>query len=255
MNVLYLISGGDSGGAKTHMFALLDALHGRAGIKLVCFMDGVFYQEALKKDIDTVLLPQKSRFDMSVADDIKNIIRKDKIDIIHCHGARANFIIAKMKKRIVCPVVTTMHSDYLLDFDGFYRKIVYTGLNMWALRKMDYYIAVSTDFKKMLIKRGFRPNSIFTVYNGMNFDTPFSVDDKKEFLQSVGITPKDNELYIGIIGRHDSVTGHDIFVKGCLEVAAKYDNVKFMIEMFYGCSDELKLEIKSKFKNLLSKRK
>ena len=229
MNILFLISGGDSGGAKTHMFALLDALRGKAGIKLVCFMDGVFYNEVIEKDIDTVLLPQKSRLDMSVADSIERIIKEDKIDIVHCHGARANFIVAKMKKRISCPIVTTMHSDYLLDFDGFYRKIVYTGLNIWALRKMDYYIAVSSNFKKMLISRGFKPNSIFTVYNGMDFDTPFSFDEKDDFLRRVGVEPKDGEIYIGIIGRHDSVKGHDVFVKGCLEVAKKSKNVKFLI--------------------------
>ena len=229
MNILFLISGGDTGGAKTHMFALLDALRGKAGIKLVCFMDGVFYKEVTERDIDTVLLPQKSRFDMSVANSIEKIIKDDKIDVVHCHGARANFITAKMKKRIPCPVVTTMHSDYLLDFDGFYRKIVYTGLNIWALRKMDYYIAVSSNFKKMLISRGFKPNSIFTVYNGMDFDTPFSFDEKDEFLRRVGIEPKEGEIYIGIMGRHDSVKGHDIFIKGCLEVAKKCNNVKFLI--------------------------
>ena len=59
MNILFLISGGDTGGAKTHVFALLDALRGKANVKLVCFMNGDFYREAAEKDnIEAVLLQQ-----------------------------------------------------------------------------------------------------------------------------------------------------------------------------------------------------
>ena len=187
MKVLFLISGGDSGGAKTHLFALLDSLKHKCTVKMVCFMDGVFYQEILERDIDTVLLRQHSRFDMSVLDEIKRMVEEEGFDIVHCHGARANFIISKIKDRVSVPVITTMHSDYLLDFDGLYKKIIFTGLNMYALKKMDYYIAVSTSFKKMLAMRGFNPNDIYTVYNGMNFSEPISYDEKEDFYKSRSI--------------------------------------------------------------------
>lgn len=229
MKVLFLISGGDSGGAKTHLFALLDSLKFKCDVKMVCFMEGVFYKEILERDIDTVLLRQKSRFDLSVINTLTDMVKNEKYDIVHCHGARANFIGAKLKKKISCPVITTMHSDYLLDFDNLYKKIVFTGLNIRALRKMDYYIAVSSSFKKMLINRGFAPNDIFTVYNGINYDDEISYDDKEKFFRRVGIIPKDDEIYIGIIGRHDHVKGHDIFMKGCALVAKKHKNVRFLI--------------------------
>lgn len=229
MKVLFLISGGDSGGAKTHLFALLDSLKLKCAVKMICFMDGVFYQEILERDIDTVLLKQKNRFDMSVLDDIEKIVTEEGFDIVHCHGARANFIISKIKNRLKVPVITTMHSDYLLDFDVFYKKIFFTSLNMYALRKMDYYIAVSTSFKKMLSVRGFNPNDVYTVYNGMNFSEPITYDSKEDFYKRIGYTPKEGEVLVGIIGRHDHVKGHDIFMKGCVKVAQQHKNVKFLL--------------------------
>lgn len=229
MKVLFLISGGDSGGAKTHLFALLDSLKFKCDVKMVCFMDGVFYQEILERDIDTVLLKQRNRFDMSVLSEILRMVEEDGFDIVHCHGARANFIISKIKKKLSVPVITTMHSDYLLDFDGIYKKIVFTGLNTYALKKMDYYIAVSTSFKKMLSMRGFNPNDIYTVYNGMNFSDPISYDEKEDFYKRIGYVPKDGEVLVGIIGRHDHVKGHDIFMRGCAMAARKYKNVKFLL--------------------------
>lgn len=229
MKVLFLISGGDTGGAKTHVFALLQKLRHKCDIRLICFMDGDFYRELLDMEIDAKLLPQKSRLDMSVLGALKADIEKEKYDLIHCHGARANFIAARLKKAVKLPVVTTMHSDYLLDFDGIYKKLIYTTLNRLALSKMDYYIAVSSNFKRMLVSRNFEPNRIFTVYNGMDYDAPFSFDEKEDFLRRINCPAGEDDVLIGIIGRHDFVKGHDIFVRGCIETAKKYDNVKFLI--------------------------
>ena len=240
MKVLFLISGGDTGGAKTHVFALLKKLCTKCDIRLICFMDGDFYRELLDMGIDAKLLPQKSRLDLSVLKELKADIEKEKYDIIHSHGARANFIAARLKKTVKLPTVTTMHSDYLLDFDGIYKKLIYTSLNKMALRRMDYYIAVSSNFKKMLVSRSFEPNKIFTVYNGMDFDAPFSYDEKEDFLRRIGCPAKENDVLIGIIGRHDFVKGHDVFVRGCIETAKKYDNVKFLIAGTGDGEDELK---------------
>lgn len=48
MKVLHLISGGDTGGAKTHIINLLCGLKDKVEVKLVCFIDGPFAED-LKK--------------------------------------------------------------------------------------------------------------------------------------------------------------------------------------------------------------
>ena len=46
MKVIHLISGGDTGGAKTHIHTLLQGLNRHIQADMVCFTDGPFTQEA-----------------------------------------------------------------------------------------------------------------------------------------------------------------------------------------------------------------
>lgn len=229
MRVLHMISGGDTGGAKTHVFSLMSVLPKLCDIKIVCFIKGQFFDELQDIDVESELIEQKSRFDLSVLDRLCSIIKEDGVDLIHAHGARANFIASNLKKRVDIPVVTTVHSDYLLDFDGFYKKVLYTSLNVLALKKLDYYIAVSSEFKRMLVSRGFMPSKVHTVYNGMDYTKPMEYCTKEEFCQRIGIKYDENTTYVGLIGRHDRVKGHDIFVKGAAEVLKQRKDIHFVI--------------------------
>lgn len=230
MKVLHLISGGDSGGAKTHLFSLLDKLKNLAYVRVGCLMEGVFYQEILDKDVDSVLFKQKNRFDLSVADLIAKMINDEGFDVFHVHGARANFVAEFVMKKINIPTITTVHSDYLLDFDQIVKKIVFTNLNKRALKKIPYYIAVSDNFKDMLIDRGFRPNSIYTVYNGMDFSlVPKNPTEKHEYASKHGFTYDENTTYVGIAARFDLVKGVDVFIKAAGEVLKNRSNVEFLI--------------------------
>ena len=56
MKVIHLISGGDSGGARTHVHLLLKYLNQDIEATLVCFMDGPFAQDAAALGIPTVVL-------------------------------------------------------------------------------------------------------------------------------------------------------------------------------------------------------
>ena len=230
MKVLHLISGGDSGGAKTHLFSLLDKLKNKAEVRVACLIDGVFFKELQEKDIDNVLLEQKNRFDLSVVEKIAKMINEEGFDVFHVHGARANFVAEFVMNKIKIPTVTTVHSDYLLDFDEPVKKIVFTNLNKRALKKIKYHIAVSDNFKDMLIERGFKPNSIYTVYNGMDFScVPEKITTKEEYAQKHGFTYNENTTYIGIAARFDVVKGVDVFIKAAGEILKNHDNVEFLI--------------------------
>ena len=62
MKVIHLISGGDSGGAKTHVHTLLQGLTHTPGVEvtLVCFMESPFTKEAQALGIPTLVLPGKN---------------------------------------------------------------------------------------------------------------------------------------------------------------------------------------------------
>lgn len=230
MKVMHIISGGDTGGAKTHLFELLDKLKKLCDVSVACLMKGQFYTEIREKDIESHLFEQKNRFDLSVISDIAKYVIDNKIELLHVHGARANFIAIFLKRRLSVPVVTTMHSDYLLDFDEFFKKLIFTNLNIYSLRRLDYFIAVSDNFKDMLIERDFSPNSIYTVYNGMDFSRiPKTVTSREEYARRHDLDLNPELCYIGIAARFDVVKGVDVFIKGAAKAYEKNKNLRFLI--------------------------
>lgn len=169
MKIIHLISGGDSGGAKTHVFTLLEALKEKVDIELVCLTDGPFYREAIELGIKSSLLEQSSRLDFSVLKILRKKLEDEKVDVLHCHGARANFVGALIKKKVTCPVITTMHSDYRQDFShSLPKQLIFMPLNRYSLKRMDYFFSVTEVFKNMLIGQGFTSDKIRVIYNGIH---------------------------------------------------------------------------------------
>ncbi|MCF6465477.1 glycosyltransferase family 4 protein [Clostridium sp. Cult2] len=229
MKVLHLISGGDTGGAKTHIISLMRQLNKLIDAKVICFIKDTFFIEAVEAGINIEVFQQKNRTDMSVISRLEKEIKKEGYDIIHCHGARANFIAMFLKHRIKKPMITTIHSDYKLDFkDNFYKKIVYTPMNSIALKNFDYYIAISETFKQMLVKRGFSEEKIFTVYNGIDLESKIEYISKEDFLNRYNI-PGEDKIIVGIIARIDLVKDHETFIKAAYKVLQKRKDIIFLI--------------------------
>lgn len=229
MKVLHLISGGDKGGAKTHMFTLLDELCKMCDVTVVCLMRGVFYEEIISRDVESVLLEQKSRFDMSVVNKLRDMVVSGGYDIVNAHGPRANFVAARLAKKIGVPVVTTIHSDYMLDFDSPIKKLVFRTLNVAALKRIRYKIAVSDAFRDMLIERGFDGDDILTVYNGMDFTAPVSPMAREDFAAKYRITPEDGAIFVGIAARFDRVKGVDVFLRAAAIASGRDDRLRFVV--------------------------
>lgn len=229
MKVVHLISGGDSGGAKTHVFTLLEALTEDIDTRIICFTEGVFYQEIQELDIPSMLIKQKYRNDLTIIKPLVKHIREEGYHLIHAHGARANFIAMFIRPFIKIPIITTVHSDYKLDFtENLYKKYFYTGLNIMALKQIDYYIAVSENFRQMLIDRDFPKDDIYTVYNAIDFDKEINYIEKDEFLNRYGIDSQ-GKTFVGIVGRFEYVKGHDIFINGAAEILKDRKDVYFLL--------------------------
>ncbi|QEK11449.1 glycosyltransferase [Crassaminicella thermophila] len=230
MKVIHVISGGDIGGAKTHVISLLKELKNRIDVDLVCFMEATFSEEAKKNGINTEVIVQKGRWDIGAVKKLADKIKTKKYDIIHCHGARANFIAILLKLFCSVPTVTTIHSDYRLDFQGdIFKNIVFKNINAFSLRFIDYYIGVSNSFKDMMIERGFPKDKVYSVYNGISFDEKISCINKEEFYKKYGIPYEKDSIYVGIMGRLHPVKGHEVFLDGAALAYKKNKDLRFLI--------------------------
>ena len=213
MKVIHLISGGDSGGAKTHVHSLLQNLTRTIDVTMVCFMEGPFAQEARELGIRTVVLPGRNL--LRTYRTLKRMIREEGYEIIHCHGARGNMMGALLRRATGLPVVTTVHSDYRLDYLGRpFSRLSYGTINTIALRLLDYRIGVSDAMTDLLISRGFDPDRLFTIYNGLDFTPRTPALGRAEYFRSVGLEADGDSVVVGIAARLNPVKDIATLVRG-----------------------------------------
>ena len=227
MKVITLISGGDIGGAKTHVLSLLHGLGKTEQVRLVCFREGEFAEDARKLGIDTCVM------EVSVGAAIGRLtqmIRDEGFQIVHCHGARANLTGAILRRKIRVPIVTTVHSDYRLDYLGRpLHRLTYGTINTVALRMFDYHIGVSDAMAQLLISRGFDPQTMFAIYNGVDFTPVTPKLDRAAYLRSVGMEVQADTVVFGIAARLDPVKDMATLIRGFAIAVKKHPNIRLLI--------------------------
>ena len=214
MKVIHLISGGDSGGAKTHVLSLLQNLNKTITAQLVCFRDGPFADEARKLGIPTRICGGNNV--LRVRRELSRYIRQEGFELIHCHGSRANMIGAMLRKSTGLPVVTTVHSDYRLDYMGRpLSRLTFGTINAYALRKLDYRIGVSDAMVDLLISRGFPADRFYAIYNGIDFTpAPPPKMERLEYLRQLGVDADENSVVVGIAARLNPVKDMSTLIRG-----------------------------------------
>ena len=228
MKVIHLISGGDSGGAKTHVLSLLQNLSRTIDVTMVCFLEGPFAQEARELDIRTEVYPGRNV--LHTLRLLQKKIRTEGYDLIHCHGARGNMMGAMLRRSTGLPVVTTVHSDYRLDYLGRpFSRISYGTVNTIALRFLDYRIGVSDAMVDLLISRGFDPDKLFAIYNGIDFTLPPPAMDRTAYYRSVGLNADDDSVVVGIAARLNPVKDIATLIRGFARAHASCPNLRLLI--------------------------
>ena len=227
MKIMHLISGGDVGGAKTHVLSLLQGLKQTETVRLVCFTEGEFAADARRMDIDTQVLSCGVRASIRA---ITQMIRQEGFEVVHCHGSRANMIGAILRRRIHVPIVTTVHSDYRLDYLGRpIHRLSYGTINSVALRLFDYHIGVSDAMAQLLISRGFDAQTMFSIYNGVDFAGHEPKCSREAYFESVGLQTEPDSVVFGIAVRLNPVKDVATLIRGFAETVKEFPAARLLI--------------------------
>ncbi|MBE6914535.1 MAG: polysaccharide pyruvyl transferase CsaB [Ruminococcaceae bacterium] len=230
MKVIHLISGGDSGGARTHVHLLLKYLNQNIEARLVCFMDGPFAQDAAAMGIPTEVM---SGNPLRSLPKLRRMIKDGGYDLIHCHGSRGNLMGALLRGSVHVPVITTVHSDPKLDYLGRPgAHLTYGTLNALALRRMDRYVGVSEAMRRLLISRGFEACRIQSIYNGVEFSESDEAPDRcvrSALLEKLGLPADESSVVVGIAARLHPVKDIPTLLRGFAAAYREQKNLRLLI--------------------------
>lgn len=227
MKVIHLISGGDTGGAKTHVHSLLQNLSRGMDITLVCFRGGPFAREAAELGIETRVC---SGGFFSALREVRRMIAEEGFELVHTHGSRANLAGAILRSTCGRPVVSTIHSDYRLDYMG--RPLAaatYGVLNVLALRRIKYHVGVSDAMRDLLISRRFPRETTFAIYNGLDFSREPKRHDRAAFCARVRANVAPGDIVVGAAARLDPVKDLATLVRGFAAAREGHPELKLII--------------------------
>lgn len=221
-NVLITTMSLDIGGAETHIVELAKGLN-KEGFHVVVASNGGIFEKDLKnsgiKHYKVPLHNKKPNNVFKAYKMIKDIIQKERIDLVHAHARIPGFICNLLHKKLNFAFVTTAHGTWKTGGGLKY-------ITKWGQKT----IAVSEDIKKYLLDNyTINESNIKVTINGIDTDK-FSPDVDWSSLQKEFDIPEDS-FKVVYVSRIDK--DRELILKSILEVLPKLNNniekLKFFI--------------------------
>ena len=173
MNVLFVITKSELGGAQTHVYQLSKYLRGKGHeVHITAFPGGWLHVQADKAGIpfhsntalSNSLNPLKG---LSAARGVAALVRRIRPDVIHCHSSAAGFW-TRIAIRNSVPTLYTAHGWGFTPGTPLLRGTVMLVVERIAARFTKAFICVSEFDRKLAIERGINSaESITTIHNGI----------------------------------------------------------------------------------------
>lgn len=182
-----------------------------------------FFRAVQERGLSVFRINESNGFDRSVLAQIRRLIERERIDIIHTHEVRSDIIGLIVGKLSGIPVVTTLHGWIENGLKG----KLFTRFDKTILRFFDHVICVSEKMKKQVLKCGVRKDKVTVLYNALVIENYRRNGADRGFRRELNIG--DNTLLIGNIGRLSPEKGQADFIRAASLVLKECKDVRFVL--------------------------
>lgn len=110
ITVLECIRQGQIGGGESHLLSLVENLdRSRFSPVVLSFTDGPMISRLKEMNVETHIIPTVKPFDVRVWRQVKQLLSRKNIGLIHAHGTRANSNVLWAARSLGIPVIYTVH--------------------------------------------------------------------------------------------------------------------------------------------------
>ena len=166
----------------------------------------------------------RSKIDPRTIIDLRRIIKRDNIHILHCHGYGATTF--GRVAGLICGIPVIVQEHMVDKTIPWYQKLVDKLLAPFTFRG----VAISNAVKDFMIKyRAINKNKMTVVYNTIPVEylSEFSDDEKNQVRKKYNLP--DKKIYVGIVGRLDEIKGHQYFLEAARQVLESCENTVFIV--------------------------
>lgn len=179
--------------------------------------------EAKKYGIKTELINLGHRFDIRAVFKLNELLKKDRVDILHCHAYKADTVGFLASKLTKVKTVSTCHGWW----PDTAKLKLYDFIDTAVLKHFDKVVAVSEKIYNDMAARGIKASKLEVILNGIDierFSSARAGDEEKKALGiSVGFP------VIGSIGRLSREKGIRYLIEAAPKIITKVPEARFLI--------------------------
>lgn len=229
MRILHLISSGGLFGAERVAVELSKSLKKTYHCEPILGVIRNVYnpheeilEEAINNGIAYTVFSCRSQLDLKLVFSIREFIKKNRIDVIHCHGYKSNFYGLLASKGKV-PSVTTNHNWLTTHW----KLKTYCFLDSLWIRFFDRIVAVSNEVKKDMLRYKIPEAKIRVVDNGIALERFAKLVETNIMKNQLGFDEKIR--IIGTIGSLKIEKGHIYLLEAARQILDIVRDLRFLI--------------------------
>ena len=224
IGVLLVIGQLSRGGAERQVVELSKGLDKSKYRCIVCSLSRVvpLAEELRREGIEVIVLPKRLPLDVTRIPRLANLIRREKIDIVHCYLISGNTWgrLATLFVPVSAVVASVRNALPKRPW-----------VHLWAHRVLAYFtdaFVVNASMTKQIVMERYHvpADRISVIHNGIDlarFDVTVNVTQKR---QDLGLDP--DRLVVGVVGRFHAQKDHRTFLQAARLVLEDRLDVQFL---------------------------
>lgn len=170
IRIMHLISSGGFFGAERVMLSLGKSLNNPYVESILTAIHNKYnphveiIEEARKQNIPVFTVPCRGKFDFQTVNELADFISTQRVDIVHSHNIKANFMAALACRKAKVPLVATNH----LWTKAGLKLALYEALDVFVLKHcVKRIVAVSEGIRQDMMRKGIPEKKIRLIINGI----------------------------------------------------------------------------------------
>lgn len=182
------------------------------------------FEEAKNRGLDVKRIDAWGRFNFWIIPRVLSIIRKNRFDLIHTMGYKADIVGLAVGRLARLPVIC--HIPGFVE--SYYRTRAYNLFTILLARFFNRVIACSDSVARTVSSTGVRRDKIVTIRNCVSFERcKVGVDEVERIRKELGLA--DGVQIVANLARLDPEKGHIYILQAAREVLNSLKDVKFVI--------------------------